>query len=177
MGTVLLGTFRGDAETGLYGAAYRFIEVSHVLPAAFVSAATARLARAGGEEWSGLLRKSLGGMLALGATAALGLGAVAGLVPRFIYTAEYADVTGLLRMLALSLPFLYVNYVLTLTLTVRGHAPANAWISGAALAFNLAANLWAIPRWGAHGAAATAVLTEALITGLCATALARKPVP
>src|SRR5262245_43590353 len=50
IGTVLLGSLKGDAETGLYSAAYRFVEVSHALPAAVVSVVTARLARAAGDE-------------------------------------------------------------------------------------------------------------------------------
>jgi len=177
IGTILLGTLKGDAQTGLYGAAYRFVEASHVLPAAFVAATTARLARADGGEWSLLVRRSLAGMLVMAVAVAGGLAAVAGLVPRFVYTEEYAAVTGLLRTLALSIPFLYVNYALNLMLTVRGRAPANAWISGAAVAFSLAANLWAIPRWGARGAALTCVLTEAFITVLSALALARKRTP
>jgi O-antigen/teichoic acid export membrane protein len=40
---------------------------------------------------------------------------------------------------------------------------ANAWIAAGCVIFNVAVNLYAIPRWGAMGAAWTTMATEVVI--------------
>lgn len=169
MDTVLLSVIRGNHETGLYSAAYRFFEVSSILPAAFVAAVSAGLARSvlEGRGREKFLRYSVP-LLGMGFAGLLLLMAVSFFLPRFFLSENYAASGLLLRVLSLGLPLLYLNYLQTVSLTMLRRQAANAFVSAGGVTFNLLANLWAIPRWGALGAAVVLVLTQAvaLLAGL-----------
>jgi O-antigen/teichoic acid export membrane protein len=98
-----------------------------------------------------------------------------------IFGAGFGRAAVSLRVLALGLPLLFLNYGLTHFLIARDLGRKNLAFSAAMLVVNVGLNLVAIPRLGGPGAAWATVLTEAALTGCClATLLAgsrRSPGP
>ena len=163
--TVMLGVIRGDAETGLYNAAYRIYEglanVGQVLQTVLIPrlsryhaasrVAHGRLAR------GGLLA---GGLLAL-PTAAVGFVFAAPLVV-LLFGPAYGAAGGVLRLLAAGL---VVVFPLCALHAVALSAGAGGWLLRTAVigcALNVGLNFVLIPRFGMHGAAAATVTGEAL---------------
>lgn len=169
--TVMLSWMSGNRETGLYNAAYRFFELSNVLPTALLAISVAPLARnMQNREWKPLFRRSLAAFLGM---ACLGVGVlelVAWGLPRYFLNETYSLSKPILQILSLTLIFLYPNYLLTTMLTLLKKPAANAWIAAFCVVFNITANLYAIPRWGGFGAAWTTLATEAVIS-VCSLAL------
>jgi O-antigen/teichoic acid export membrane protein len=123
-----------------------------------------------------LRRVSLGlGAVAAAATVATWLAARPLVVT--IYGGRYADSAPVLRLLALSLPLLFVNYALTHQVLAWGGQRAYLWVTVAALAVNLAANLALVPSWGAQGAAVATLVTEVAVSSGCVVALLATAAP
>jgi O-antigen/teichoic acid export membrane protein len=104
----------------------------------------------------------LAAMSALAAAAAYFL---APFVLRLLYGDVYASgpwsAIGAFRWLALAYLFAMVTPVLVVGEMLRANARALLFAALASLAVNVAANAWAIPRFGAQGSAAALALSEA----------------
>ncbi|MGQ0644926.1 MAG: hypothetical protein ACT4O3_05495 [Elusimicrobiota bacterium] len=125
---------------------------------------TARLSRgvaAGGD--NGPLWKYLKYSLILAVGGVIVLHGVAVWLPYFFLSTAFLESQNILKILSAALFFLYPNYLLSTALTLRGRQAYNAWVAASCVVFNVAANFYAIPRWGAVGAAWTTVATELLI--------------
>jgi O-antigen/teichoic acid export membrane protein len=162
--TVLLASLRGAEETGLYSAAYRFFEVANIVPTAFAAAVSAPLSRSvlTGEWKERFLRYAFYAFV-LGVGGLLSLQAVSFALPRYFLSDQYAASAPILRLFSLSLPFLFLNYLMTTMLTMLRRQTASAWVSAGGAVFNLLVNLWAIPRWGVTGATLTTVFTQVAV--------------
>jgi O-antigen/teichoic acid export membrane protein len=166
--TVMLGFLKGDFETGVYNAAYRFFEVSNAVPTAIVAAAGARLSRSIHEgNWTRFWKKLMAGLFGIACLCAAALAGTMGFFASDLLGEGYAASEPVVRVLSLTILFFFPNYLLTTTLVLLNRSSANAWVAGTAVLFNVAANFYAIPRWGAMGAACTTLVTEALITAGC----------
>jgi O-antigen/teichoic acid export membrane protein len=177
--TVILKFFAGDAVLGAYSAAYQIFEGSMLVPAMLLAAAFPPLARAHLDrerqrQWERLVFSVL---LVLG----LAVGAVcyAARTPiiELVFHGGFADAIPSLRILALGVPLLYINYGLTHFLIARDLGRRNMVFSAMMLVLNVALNLVAIPRLGGPGAAWATVITEAALTLCCLVALAPGPSP
>jgi O-antigen/teichoic acid export membrane protein len=184
--TVILKFFAGDAVLGAYSAAYQIFEGSMLVPAMLLAAAFPPLARAHlvrerQRQWERLVFSVL---LVLG----LAVGAVCYAARRpiieLVFHGGFAQAIPSLRILALGVPLLYVNYGLTHFLIARDLGQRNMAFSAMMLVLNVALNLVAIPRLGGPGAAWATVITEAALTLCCLVALqqprdyrAPQPVP
>jgi O-antigen/teichoic acid export membrane protein len=80
-----------------------------------------------------------------------------------MYVAGPASAVEPFRWLAFGYLFAMVSPVLIVGEIVRGNARALMFITTVCLALNLAGNAWAIPRYGAQGAAMVLCLSEALV--------------
>jgi O-antigen/teichoic acid export membrane protein len=168
---ILLRMFVGDAAVGSYSAAYKIFEATMIVPSIVLAAWFPALVRVDAEREPGRrARVELG----LGA-ALLGLGLLAGgtvllgsgLVIRLAFGEAFANAVPTLRVLALGVPLVFLNYGLTHFLIARHLERANLVFTFAMMVLNLGANLLFIPRFAGRGAAFTTVGTELALTGCC----------
>lgn len=172
--TLLLMYFTSDSVVGIYGAAFAIFQTSQQLPAILLAAAFPPLARASLDrqrqrQWERLVAAAL---LVPGLLVAVVCYVARGPIIQLVSGRGFAEAVPLLRILALGVPLLYLNFGLTHFLIARDLGRRNLILSAMMLVLNVALNLVAIPRFGALGAAWTTVLTEAALTLCCLVALA-----
>jgi O-antigen/teichoic acid export membrane protein len=171
--TIFLKVLAGDTELGAYGAAYKFFEGSMIVPAVLLSVAFPQLSRAHGQpsaqrrlEWS--LATLL---VAMGAVAAaVCFGGAAPLV-HLAFGRGFDRAIPSLRVLALGLPFLYLNFGLTHFLVARERGQANLLLSLMMLALTVALDAALIPGRAGIGAALATSTSEVALTLGCLRAL------
>jgi O-antigen/teichoic acid export membrane protein len=157
-----LGTLEA---TGIYGAAYRLIDVSFAPISALLTAAYPHFFRTGSQgiasSWEyakpHLLRAAVYAILVC-----LGVLLCAGLVPYFLGL-EYARTTEALRWLA-PLPLLKaLHYFLSDSLTGAGYQWLRSSIQTGVAVFNVLINFWLIPAYSWRGAAWASILSDGLL--------------
>lgn len=166
--TVLLSLWRDAAEVGWYNVAYNLIFTLLILSSGFNSALVPSLSRhyqrdpaAVGRFYSNAIR-----LLWLAALPVAVGGAVLGdRVIVLLYGSAYAPAGPALRILIWVLPALTITSLCGAITTVLHRERATARINLINAAFNIALNLWAIPRYGLLGAAVMTVATELLGLG------------
>jgi O-antigen/teichoic acid export membrane protein len=164
--TVLLAIFRSSEEVGLYGAAYKFIELSQFTAAAVAVSMFPPLANfvATGDPRAGpLVQKSFDVLVA----GAVFLAVLMLVFPEDLitYTAgsDYRDAAVALQLLAPYVLFGFVNAGLWRVLLARKRDRTLLGMSATVLAVNVALNLALIPAYGYKAAAVVSVVSEALI--------------
>jgi len=171
-----LGTL--DA-TGIYGAAYRLIDVCFVPVSALLWSTYPNFFRAGARGISAsfayakpLLLRTLG----YSSFVCMLILLSAGYVPHVIGP-EYARTAEALRWLA-PLPVLKgLHYFLSDSLTGAGHQGLRTAIQATVAAFNVLINLWIIPAYSWRGAAWSSIASDALLvcgTGAAVLVLSRR---
>jgi len=90
-----------------------------------------------------------------------------------IWGPAYAGTGGLLRILFLSAPLVFVDLIGVMIATALGEERQLMRLMALATLFNVATNALAIPRLGPEGAAWTTLATELLITGCLAMTIRR----
>jgi PST family polysaccharide transporter len=175
--TLFVRSMAGDAELGAYGAAYKFFEAALTLPSVLLAVTFPKLARAHGDL---PLQRKLEGYL----TAVLiGFGCIAGIVcffgadglVRLAFGPGFGRAAASLRVLALGIPILYLNFGLTHFLIARDLATKFTWFALMMLALNVTLDLTLIPQGSGPGAAWATILTEFALTVCCLGALRRVP--
>ena len=160
----LVEWWAGVDAVAVYNAAFRLVEALRLFPAAVLAVVFPMLCRARSLKPLGFVSA---GLLAVG----LGLGAItwalAPWIVRGFYGEAYAAAVPALRVLALAVPFFFLNYALTHQLLGWDAQSRYARVSAAALAANLLANAALLPRLGVTGAAWSTVLTELVVTAGC----------
>ncbi len=151
--------------TGIYGAAYRLIDVCFVPVSALLWSAYPNFFRAGARGISGSFGYAKPLLLRTWATPLCVCVLIllsAGVVPHVIGP-EYARTTEALRWLA-PLPILKgLHYFLSDTLTGAGHQGIRTAIQAFVAAFNVLINLWLIPAYSWRGAAWSSIASDALL--------------
>jgi O-antigen/teichoic acid export membrane protein len=165
--------------TGIYGAAYRLIEVSFAPVASLLVAAYPNFLRVGRGGISATLRYAnslILHALCYAALISLAVLAGAGIVPH-VLGGEYRSTVEALRWLAV-LPILRVpHFFLSDALAGADHQGLKASIQIGVAAFNVLINLWIIPAYSWRGAAWSSVASDALLAcamGAAAMALSRR---
>lgn len=150
---------------GIYGAAYRLIDVSTVPIAALLASAYSKLFRVGlggiGStfDYTGrLLVRSL----AYASLVCLLLLWSAGLIP-FILGPGYAETVEALRWLAVLPVLKSVHYFLADALTGADYQRLRSLIQVGVAAFNILINLWVIPAYSWRGAAWSSIASDGLL--------------
>ncbi|MGB8593700.1 MAG: flippase [Candidatus Acidiferrales bacterium] len=161
------------SATGIYGAAYRLIDVSFAPVSALLAAAYPNFFRRGIGGVSStlayakqLLRHALGYSVVICA----GILLCAGVVP-YILGPEYACTVEALRWLA-PLPILKaLHYFLSDTLTGAGYQGLRSAIQTGVAVFNVLINLWLIPAYSWRGAAGSSIASDGLLACAVGTAV------
>ena len=174
-----LGTLEA---TGIYGAAYRLIDVSFAPVWSLLAAAYPNLFRAGRGGISATLRYARPLILrALGYAAFVSIALLggAGIVP-YMLGGEYRLTVEALRWLAI-LPMLkVVHYFLTDVLACSGYQGLRTLIHVGVAVFNVFINLWIIPAYSWRGAAWSSIASDALLAcgiGAAVLVLSRRSKP
>jgi O-antigen/teichoic acid export membrane protein len=164
-----LGTLEA---TGIYGAAYRLIDVSFVPISSLLWATYPNFFRAGNAGISSALNFAkpllLRALVYAAAICAILL-AFANLVP-LILGPDYAPTAEALRWLAVLPVFKSLHYFLSDTLTGSGYQAVRTSLQAGVAVFNVIINLWLIPAFSWRGAAWSSIASDALL--LCGVALA-----
>jgi O-antigen/teichoic acid export membrane protein len=169
----MLARFSSLNATGIYGAAYRLIDVSFAPVLALLYSAYPNFFRQGSAGVSSsftyakpLLRRAVG----YGALMACAILLCAGIVP-FVLGKEYANTTEALRWLS-PLPVLKAtHYFLADTLTGAGRQGLRSGIQIGVALFNVLINLWLIPMYSWRGAAWSSIASDALLACAVGTAV------
>jgi O-antigen/teichoic acid export membrane protein len=172
--SVMLGVMKGDVETGIYGAAYKVYEGVGYLPGVLASVLTPRLSslymtdRAAHKR---LVFSALGGSMAL-ALLVTAVGFVfAEPVVTLLFGQGYAPAAQPFRILCVGLVLVFAIWTLHATAISANKEKLLVRAALIGLVVNVAANAYAIPHYGATGAAAATVIGElvslaVLIVGL-----------
>jgi O-antigen/teichoic acid export membrane protein len=167
----LLSFLSGEAEVGIYAAAYRLVESTQFLAWAISAAMLPWLARAqllaAGE--SGLVRGYELGLKAMNVVL-LPIGLAFLLFARplidLLYGSAFNGSVLPLQLLGLTSALYGIQNFAITTFIARDSPGTFARIVGGVVIVNLAGNLFAIPRWGADGAAGTALASGAVLAGV-----------
>lgn len=170
----LLQVFDGAAAVGVYGIAYRFLDSFLFVAYALGIVAMPRIARS---RWSSEAVEgfnwSLTGMFAFYIPLAVGGTFVAQWAVTLLFSNRYASAADAVRWLTGAGLFYAIAYLCRYSLAALGSRRSIVVVAGIALAFNITANLWAIPTHGFRGAAAVTFFSEVLESALLAATLAR----
>lgn len=176
---VRLATF---AAAGIYGAAYRLIDLSFQPVGALVYAAYPRFfqhGRTGLEGTRRLAARVLPSAIIYAIFAAVALMLLAPVVP-LMFGRDFADSVGALRWLSPLVVFKACHYFLADALTGAGHQGIRSAIQIAIAALNILLNLWLIPAYSWRGAAWASLASDGLlVVGMFAVIqmLSRKALP
>ena len=166
-----LERLHGVELVGLYNAAFRIVDALRLFPAALLAVAYPMMCAA--TDYRRVVRIS---NLLLVASGLVGvtLYLTAPELLALVYGSNFASAGQALRVLALCVPFFYVNYALTHQLIAWGHERRFLWIACAALVANLAGNALLIPDGGMAGAAISTLGTEVVVFVGALVALVRR---
>lgn len=164
---LLLSGLRGAEEVGIYGVAYRFLEMVVGFPSFFVLSVFPLLAAAAkAADWGGLRaasQRSFDVLVLAAVPVALGTIATAPQIVRLVAGAKFEASVTPLRILAVGAALMFVNGLFGYLLIALDRQKDALWLNVAALVFNVGLNVALIPAYGATAAAAVATTSEVLI--------------
>jgi O-antigen/teichoic acid export membrane protein len=174
--TAMLRPMLGEVAVAHYSAAYRIMTFMLMVPVVVSQVffpVYARLWHAGADVLRPFYRRTLRLLFSVGVLITVLVPQVRNQVIALVYPPEYAAGADTLGILSLAVVLVFCAYPQVQLLLAAGQQRVMMVISAFAAAFNVAANLWAIPRHGIEGAAWTTVMTEALVLGAAIFAGAR----
>lgn len=148
---ILLAYLKGPYDTGIYGAAYKFLEATVIIPAALSVVLFPQLVRLQGkkiQEIKTLTKKVIFYMAGLGLIITIGFILI---LPFFInaFLPKFASSIEVIRILSLAIPFMFIHIPLSqVLLSSDKYLKHLLMLSLAPLALNIALNLLFIPAWG-----------------------------
>lgn len=163
---ILVSLLDDETETGLYGTAFRVVELLIGVPVLVLGVALPLLAVAGAEDRE-RLRYGLQAMTEVALVASLGLAlattVLAEPVIRLLGGADYADAAPMLQIQAWALVPLFLGQVLSLALLSLRRQRDLALANAAAVVTVLAVGLALIPGAGGEGAAVAGIAAEVVL--------------
>ena len=163
--TIMLGFMKGFAVTGWYNAALKIIEVITRIPFLLIVAvfpALAKFHRLSYDKTKLLYEKSFYYMILLALPIATGLILLADRVILHIYSSEFTNSVIALQILAASLIFIFVNYLMGYLLNAIDRQKLFTLTSGITTIFNILLNVILIPKYSYIGAAVATLISEIL---------------
>lgn len=175
----ILAHFRAAQEVGWYQLAYKPFEALQFIPLAVEAVVYPLLAvyfRSSQQRLARAYHEFFRILVLLGWPLAVGTFVLAHPIGRLFHLFPQSYVS--LRILALAIPFLFVNSALTAMLYSVDRQDLFAWTTAAAVVVNVVLNLALIPRWGYLAASADTVVTEAAFSVVAYLFLRRRqPLP
>jgi O-antigen/teichoic acid export membrane protein len=167
--TVILGAMRSNAETGLYGAAYRIYEGLTYPPSIVASLVTPKLSYLFVHD-----RARVRGLLTRTVSLAAGMGVILGGIAmvvaaplvRLLFGADFDAAALPLQILAGGALFVFCTWILHAAAIATNLDRRLFLTTLIGLGTNVGLNVALIPRWGMNGAAAATVVAEAVTVAL-----------
>jgi O-antigen/teichoic acid export membrane protein len=166
----------GEREVGAYAAASKILKVLQLIPMLVVSGVYpvfSDLARGPRDALNTAYRGTLKLLLMMAIPLAIVVANFAEPFIRLIYGQGFAPAIPPLRLLAVSVPFVYLGYVLVNVLVSSDHMAWAALVTGAACVINVAANLLLIPVLGVSGSAIASTAAQGALVAIGAVAIKR----
>lgn len=160
----MLGKLSNVASAGIYGSAYRFIDVGNVPLLALFGASYKRFFQYGASGIKGSLnfaRRLLPALILYAVASLIGYWLLAPFVP-VILGAEYQEAIGALLWLSPLPAIAAFQYLAADTLTGSGHQKARSMVQLAAAVLNILLNIWLIPQFSWKGAAWATLISDSL---------------
>ncbi|MEM7758605.1 MAG: oligosaccharide flippase family protein [Cyanobacteria bacterium P01_A01_bin.40] len=160
----MLGKLAGVGAAGIYGSAYRFIDVGNVPLLALFGATYTRFFQHGASGIRGSLgfAKRLLPILTLYAiTSVIGFWLLAPLIP-MILGPDYSDAIDALLWLSPLPAIATFQYLAADTLTGSGYQKARSVVQVGAAIINVLLNIWLIPQFSWKGAAYATLISDSL---------------
>lgn len=163
---LMLGHMDTDAAVGNYGVASRVLDAAVILPAFFGNAFLATISATGPRTERGRMQttEALQWIVLITAPVTMTLMVAATPLMRLITGGGYHDAGPILARLAVVALATATYGVLTSLQVALNQLPALMKLFGIGLVVKVAVNFYAIPHFGAQGAAFTAAATEALVS-------------
>jgi O-antigen/teichoic acid export membrane protein len=168
--TLLLFFMKGDAATGWFNAAYTMAVSLTFLPAAFMGAlfpVISKLHVSSTDLAKFVYNESFRYMLILGLPLAFGTTVLADKVIDITYGGQFYNSAGVLQIVIWSVVLLFLNFVLTTTLTSINLQRVVMYATGLCVAVNIILNLLIIPTFSYIGASYVMVATELTTFSIC----------
>jgi O-antigen/teichoic acid export membrane protein len=167
--STLLSLMKGNADVGIYGAAYRLLESTLFISWIFVSALLPTLSRLSpttsptiGAAWEVGAKLIVTALLPVGTCFVLFAEPIVDLV----YSTGYEEAVGALRLLGVAACCYGITYLASYVLIAQGREIVLPWATAAVLVVNVALNLVFIPPYSYDGAAAVTSFSEALLAAV-----------
>jgi O-antigen/teichoic acid export membrane protein len=173
---VMVSLTTDGEETGLYGTAFRVVELFIALPPLVIGIALPLLAVAGAEDL-GRLRYAVQGLLEMTVVATLGFALVLAVLAEpallLLGDEEYRGATTMLQLQVWALVPLAVGNIVAMALLSLGRQRVIAVANAVAVAIVLSLGFALIAAYGGEGAAVAGVVAEAALALLLVAFLAR----
>ncbi len=160
----MLASMAGLQATGIYGSAYRFIDVGNVPVISLFGASYTRFFKYGESGINSTLKfakKLLPPLAAYSIICFVGYHVFAPLIP-YILGAEYQDAIAALLWLSPLPALVAFQFLAADTLTGAGYQRSRSIIQTGAAVLNLGLNLWLIPLYSWKGAAWATIISDSL---------------
>jgi len=166
----------GEREVGSYVAASKIVKTLQLIPMLIVSGVYpvfSSLAGGPRDAFSMAYRGTLKLLLVIAIPLTIAVASFADLFIVLVYGQGFTPAILPLRLLAVSIPFVYLGYVLVNVLVSSDHLAWAALVTGAACAINVASNLLLIPVFGISGSAIAATAAQGTLVVIGAVAIER----
>lgn len=166
---LLIGSLSGFAALGMYSAAARLVDLTKVLPMAYARAIYPVISRLHGEGRGHLeqtFRDACRGLALLMCCVAIAVSGAGDWLIALLYGPSFQEAGSLLRILTWSVVPFALASLFAQVLFAANLAVLDLRVNVIAVCFNAALNMLLIPRWGAHGAAATALASSVVYAAL-----------
>lgn len=164
---VILKYISGDAEAGVYNAAFVVIHAAIIFPSVlygkFFFSKFHRWASHDVEKMRVAYRKGNVGMLLFGVAAMVFVLSSSWWFIPLLFGEQYSKAVLALNILALSLPAIFMAYSVGAVLTTGDHMRMKVLVMGVVAVFNLTLNALLVPIWGMMGAACCTVVSNFLL--------------
>lgn len=158
----MLGLIKGDAEVGIYNAAYRLMEGVFFIPSTIMLVSFPKLSRK--TEFKRVFKKLFYKLLALGLSASIIVYVSAPYLIQMLYPQDFLSSARVLQILSGTIFFVFLGHLITQSLVAYDLSNILLSITFLGACSNILLNMFLIPRYGSSGAAFATVLTECLIS-------------
>lgn len=166
---VILSLFRGAEEIGLYTVAYTMSETATIVPTMFMASLfplISQMHEDSKHSFADTCAKSMRYMLYIGLPMAFTVTLWATPIVTLFYGSAFSGSAVALQIIIWAAAAMYVGIILGSTFVSANLQRLSMKLTIGAVAFNIALNMFVIPRYGYWGASATTVVTEAFLVCL-----------
>lgn len=167
--SVMLSKLDTFASVGIYGVAYKFVDIVHFVSTAMMIATLPVLVRAWPdhrERFRDGFRRAFTILMLAAVLVVVEFLLFADPVIELLYGPEYRAGAGATRIVVAAEGIAFFGSLAFTTLVAIGRHRLYPVATFVGVALNVGLNLWLIPAWSYQGAAVTTLVTEAVVVGL-----------